>query len=139
MSCLGFFKYFDCQLLIRSNPAPLTSSLKMMGDNCRPTVINAAGFCLPQLAPLSAAELLPSAQQKTARIRWQLQHCVFARCCCCRQGDKSVALGYSETELDHPDLQLQLAPLGEMLSWKQFSDILYPRIGKDPLAGIQIF
>lgn len=40
-----------------------------MGANCRPPAVNAAAFCLPQLAPLSAAELLLPAQQKTDRIR----------------------------------------------------------------------
>lgn len=50
---------------VRSDPAPLTCSPKMMEDDCRPAVINAAAFCLPQLAPLSTAEFLPLAQQKT--------------------------------------------------------------------------
>lgn len=40
-----------------------------MGDNSRPTAVNAAAFCLPQHAPLSATELLPQAQQKPDRIR----------------------------------------------------------------------
>lgn len=54
----------------RSDPALLPCSLKMMGDSCRPTAVECslnvkAAFCLPQLAPPPAAELLPQPQQKT--------------------------------------------------------------------------